>query len=87
VAKTSKPRKTALRSSEYEIRRPRVSGTDVERTAEGSKKLSPTLKSEKTYTLQAKSGKFIFKSPARSATSVESWSKAFDESWPKASKK
>ena len=77
MAKTSKPRQTSLRSGEYEIRSPRGSGTGAERTAGGGKKVSSTSKSGKSYTLQVKSGKFIFKSPAKSATTVDLWSKAF----------
>ncbi len=77
MAKTLKPGQKAPRSGEYEIRSPRGSGTGAERTAGSAKKLSPTPKSGQSYTLRTKSGKFIITSPAKSANTVGSWSKAF----------
>jgi hypothetical protein len=71
MAKTLKPGQTAPRSGEYKIR-----DSSAEHKAGGGKKLPPS-KSGQSYTLRAKSGKFIITSPAESANTVESWSRAF----------
>ena len=77
MAKTLKPGHVARRSGEYEIRVARGDDTGAERTAGSGKKLSPAPKSGQSYTLRTKSGKFIITSPAKSANTVGSWSKAF----------
>jgi hypothetical protein len=61
----------------YEIAGPRGGGTGQEIAAVKGKPLPPVPKSAKHYTLRAKSGRYIITSPAQSANSVMTWSKAF----------
>jgi hypothetical protein len=60
----------------YEVAGPR-GGTGQEIAAVRGKPLPPVPKSAKHYTLRAKSGRYIITSPAESANSVMTWSKAF----------
>jgi hypothetical protein len=43
------------------------------------KPLPPMPKSGQSYTLRSKSGRYIIESPAKSANSVSTWSKAFKQ--------
>jgi hypothetical protein len=77
MAKTMKPGQIAPRSGEYEIRGPRGGAAGTERTIVRGKPLPPMSKLRQSYTLHSKSGRVIIASPAKSANTVESWSKAF----------
>jgi hypothetical protein len=72
-----KPGDKAPRSGEYEIIGPRGGGTGKERTVVRGHPLPPTPKAGQSYTLRAASGRFIIKSPAKSANTVSQWSGAF----------
>jgi hypothetical protein len=53
-------------------------GRTVEQTVVvNGKPLPPVPKSAKSYTLRAKSGRYIIQSPAQSANTVVTWSRAF----------
>ena len=75
MAKTPKPRQTTPRSSEREIRGP-------QKAIERAKELAPEgvvrakRSSRQADTIVTKSGRTILVSPAKSATTVEDWSKA-----------
>ena len=77
AAKTMKPGRGAPASGEYEIVGPRGGNAGHERTVVRGKPLPPLPKSGQSYTLRAKSGRYIIESPAKSANSVSTWSKAF----------
>jgi hypothetical protein len=72
MAKTAKPGRRPPRSVEYEITGPRG----------GNKKRLTVLRSSlapPSDTLRTKSGRVIFTSPAKSATTHVSWSRAFKQ--------
>jgi hypothetical protein len=71
-----KPGQKAPTSGEYEIIGPRGGTTGRIDVARG-KPLPPLPKSAQHYTLHAKSGRYIIKSPAQSANTVMTWSRAF----------
>jgi hypothetical protein len=77
MAKTLKPGQRASRSGVYEIVGPRGGGIGKERTVVRGGALPPTPKSGQSYTLHTKSGRSIITSPAKSANTRMSWSKAF----------
>ena len=77
AAKTIKSGRGAPASGEYEIIDPRGGNAGHERPLVRGKPLPPLPKSGQSYTLRAKSGRYIIKSPAKSANSVSTWSKAF----------
>jgi hypothetical protein len=74
---TLKPGRKAPVSGEYEIVGPRGGRTGQERTVVRGKPLPPMPKSGQSYIIRSKSGRFIIESPAKSANSVSTWSKAF----------
>ena len=84
MVKKLKPGQTAPRSGEYEINGPRGGGTGKDRTAVRGKSLPPTPSPGQGYvihrpvgTVRTKSGRTIITSPAKSANTISSWSKAF----------
>ena len=77
AGKMMKPGHKAPASGEYEIIGPRGGSTGHERTVVRGQPLPPIPKSAVGYTLRAKSGRYIITSPAKSANSVTTWSKAF----------
>jgi hypothetical protein len=77
LGKTMKPGQKSPVSGEYEIIGPRGGDTGHERSVVRGKPLPPIPKSGRSYTLRAKSGRYIIESPAKSAISVSTWSKAF----------
>ena len=77
MAKTLKPGRRAPRSGEYKIVGHRGSGAGKERTVVRREPLPPTPKSGRSYALHTKSGRIIIASPAKSANTRISWSKAF----------
>jgi len=66
----------APRSGVYEIIGPRGGRVDEIAVSRG-KPLPPIPKSAESFTLRAKSGRYIITSPARSANTVMTWSRAF----------
>jgi hypothetical protein len=88
MAKTYKPGETAPRSGEYEIVGPRGGSTGKERTVARGEALPPTPKAGQAYVIHrpahglvtTKSGRVIIPSPAKSANTIDSWSKAFSRS-------
>ncbi len=72
-----KPGAKASRSGEYKIIGPRGGTTGEGRTIVRGQPLPPTPKRGQSYTLHAASGRFIIKSPAKSANTVSKWSGAF----------
>jgi len=83
--KTLKPGQAAPRSGVYEIVGPHGRATGHGRAVTRGALMSPTPKDGQRYALHgkggvvlAKSGKIIMVSPAKSATTTESWSKAFN---------
>jgi hypothetical protein len=64
-------------SGEHEIIGSRGGDIGHERIVVRGKPLPPLPKSGRSYTLRAKSGRYIIESPAKSAYSVSTWSKAF----------
>jgi hypothetical protein len=77
--KTLKPGNKAPASGEYEVIGPRGGIMSQERTIMRGKPLPPMPKSGHSYTLRSKSGRYIIESPAKSANSVSTWSKAFKQ--------
>ena len=59
------------------LSRPRATGEDA--AANRGKPLPPMPKAAANYTLRAKSGRYIITSPARSANTVDAWSRAFNK--------
>ncbi len=64
-------------SGVYEINGPRGGRAGNESVVARGKPLPPMPKSAQNYTLRAKSGRYIITSPANSANTVMTWSKAF----------
>jgi hypothetical protein len=77
AARTLKPGQRAPASGEYEMIGPRGGDALQERAGVPRKPLPPMPKSGQSYVIRAKSGRYIIKSPAKSANSVSTWSKAF----------
>jgi hypothetical protein len=77
MAKTMKPGQKAPRSGEYRLIGARGRDTGEERTVVRGEPLPPTPKSGQGYTLRTRSGRFIMPSPAKSANTRDSWSRAF----------
>lgn len=75
--KALKPGRKTSASGVYEVvgARGELSGEQVA-VARG-KPLPPIPKSAANYTLRAKSGRYIIKSPAQSTSTVTTWSRAF----------
>ena len=72
-----KPGERARASGVYEIVGARGGLTGQQVVVEHGKPLPPIPKSAATYTLRAKSGRYIITSPARSDNTVRTWSRAF----------
>jgi hypothetical protein len=72
-AKSLKPGQRARKSGIYEV----VGRRDNEIVAVIGKPLPPLPKSAEKYALRAKSGRYIITSPAESANTITTWSKAF----------
>jgi len=84
VPKTLKQGRAVSRSGEYEIRGSRGGATGKERVVVRGKPLPPTPKGQKKTlrlplhgAVVTKSGWLIIPSPAKSANTISSWSKAF----------
>jgi hypothetical protein len=77
MAKTMKPGQKAPRSGEYEIIGARGRNTREGSTVVRGEPLPPTSKPGHSHMLRTKSGRFIISSPAKSANTRYSWSRAF----------
>jgi len=72
-----KPGEKAPSSGVYEIIGPRGGATGHEVVVTRGQPLPPVPKEARNYVLRAKSGRYIITSPAKSANTVMTWSKAF----------
>lgn len=77
VGKASKPGQKAPTSGIYSTIGQRGGRTVEQIVVVKGKPLPPLPRSAKGYTLHAKSGRYIIQSPAQSANTVMTWSRAF----------
>ena len=77
MAKKMKAAERAPRSGWHEMVGPRAGSNGHERTMVRGEPLPPTSKLGRSYALRAGSGRYIITSPAKSANTVTTWSRAF----------